>query len=125
MRGIEACVKGEKQNQMRGIYNRVENPVDINENRKSIQRELLTALVYFVEKGSHLLLNSCLCFDQNTPGIYPFTPAFDEKTPAFWRYSKLAVFVKMNSYFYLLISYLFLNLHNPLLGQNTLKRPFL
>ena len=76
MRGIEACMKGEKQNQMRGIYNRVENPVDINENRKSIQRELLTALVYFVEKGSHLLLNSYLCFDQNTPGIDQFTPAF-------------------------------------------------
>ena len=75
MRGIEACVKGEKQNRIRGIY-RVENLVDINENRKSIQRELLTALVYFVEKGRHLLPNSCLCSDENTPGIYQFTPAF-------------------------------------------------
>ena len=31
----------------------------------------------------YLFPNSCLCFDQNTPGIYQFTPAFDEKTPAF------------------------------------------
>ena len=38
---------------------------------------------------------------------------------------EIGCFVTMNFYFYLLISYLFLNLHNPLLGQNTLKRPFL
>ena len=69
----------------------------------------------------HLFQNSCLCFDQNTPGIYSFTPAFDEKTPAFGDTRNQTVFEKMNSYFYLLIFYLFLNLHILLLGQNNLS----
>ena len=54
------------------------------------------------------------------PGIYRFTPAFDEKAPAFGD-TRNRVLVKMNSYFYLLISYLFLNLPIPLLGQNIKK----
>ena len=50
--------------------------------------------------------NSCLCFDQNTPGIYPFTPAFDANTPAFGDTRNQAVFEKMNSYF--ICSFLFI-----------------
>ena len=79
MKEVSACVKGIKANRIWGIlYNKVENLVDINEYRESIQRGLSTALVYFVEKGRHLFPNSCLCFDQNTPGIDPFTPAFGD-----------------------------------------------
>ena len=38
MRKIEACVKGIKENRIWVYYIiKVENPVDINENRKSIQ----------------------------------------------------------------------------------------
>ena len=53
----------------------------------------------FSQIHAYVFLNSCLCFDQYTPGIYPFTPAFDEKTPAFDDTRNQIDFEKMNSYF--------------------------
>ena len=70
----------------------------------------------FSKIHAYVFPNSCLCFDQNTPGISQFTPAFGD--------TRNRVFYENEFLLYLLISYLFLNLHIPLLGQNILKDLF-